>query len=223
MPERGKYIVVEGTDGTGKTTVANLLADRAYREGREVIRVDEPDSARRYVPPNTVETPELNPISGQMRAIIKDGRFARQALTNVHLFTASRVESWLSVTRPALERGAWVVGARNYLSTVVYQGYDQGMPVNEILDITRTALGEEYMRPDHLFMLDLDDEVERQRRIDARGEDAEKRDIFEMADANAQQRRLLGYRAIAHQYSIPILLANKPPEELAEDIWSRLG
>ncbi len=64
-PERGRQILIEGTDGTGKTTVANLVADRLREQGREVIRVDEPDSAKNE------EGDILVPIATEVRDILK--------------------------------------------------------------------------------------------------------------------------------------------------------
>ncbi len=216
----GEYIITEGTDGTGKTTVANLLALRAYKEGHEVIRVDEPDSAYVFNPDNP--NPEsLLPIASEIRRIIKDGTLGRTALNNVHLFTASRVENWYSATLPALQRGAWVIGARNWLSTLVYQGYAEGFNPQMIKDITLQSLGTRYMTPDHLFILDLLDEDERQRRIDSRGQ-LEVPDTFESMGNDFQQRLRNGYRTVAHDYNVTLTDASGSKDEIANILWSRI-
>lgn len=214
---RGEYIITEGTDATGKTTVANLLAQKAYEEGREVIRVDEPDSAYRYRP-DRLEPLPLAPIAAEVRSVIKNGSLGRTALTNVHLFTAARVENWQSIIQPALERGAWVIGARNWLSTLVYQGYAEGYDRGKIIDITRESLGEAYMQPDHLYILDLNDEKERARRIAERGE-LENPDTFESRGVDFQQKLLDGYRDIARQRAISIVEASADRNTVAQTIW----
>jgi len=213
----GEYIVTEGTDATGKTTVADLLAAMAYSEGHEVIRLDEPDSAYLYEPGNTNPEP-LSPIASEIRKIIKDGSLGRTALTNVHLFTASRAENWKSVTWPALQRGAWVIAARNFLSTVAYQGYAEGFNPQKIIDITNKALGPQYMNPDHINILDLENEEERERRIAQRGQ-LETRDTFESRDKDFQKRIIHGYHMIAQDYNIRIVSAAGTKQSVADGLW----
>jgi dTMP kinase len=215
----GEYFVTEGTDATGKTTVADLLAAMAFNEGREVIRLDEPDSPYRFIPNGDKPQP-LAPITSEIRSIIKDGTLARTALTNIHLFTASRAESWETVIAPALDRGAYVIAARNYLSTVAYQGYAEGMEPSKIIAITQDSLGDDYMHPDHLTILDLSDESERARRIAQRGV-LDKPDTFESRDAAFQQRLIDGYRAIAAKYAITLTSAAGDKHAIAEEIWNR--
>lgn len=217
----GKSILIEGTDATGKTTVANLLAEHAYEEGRRIIRVDEPDSAYRFTP--LVVNPEpLAPISREIRTIIKNGDLGRTALTNVHLFTAARAENWHSVIRPALERGDWVIFARNWLSTLIYQGYAEGFDKDQIEAITRAALGDDYMTPDHAYILDLNDEKERARRIAERGA-LENPDTFESKGDEFQQLLLTGYRDIAKRHGLQLVEASAPRHEVAQFIWDDIN
>lgn len=221
MPNRtGEYIITEGTDATGKTTVANLLAQRAYDEGHEVIRVDEPDSAYRYNP--SIENPEpLVPIASEIRRVIKDGSLGRTALTNLHLFTAARAANWNQVIRPALEDGAWVIGARNWLSSVVYQGYTEGYGIPNVEAVTKKAMGLQYLNPDHLFILDLNDETERARRIAERGP-LDTPDTFESRGDEFQQQLIAGYREIARTHGITLTDASRPKQELADELWTRI-
>jgi len=221
MAERkGEYVVTEGTDATGKTTVANRLAELAYAEGHEVIRWDEPDSPYAFQPGQKNPEP-LSPISSEIRRIIKDGSLGRVALANVHLFTASRVDSWENVAWPALQRGAWVIAARNYLSTTVYQGYAEGLNPNDIVGITRSSLGAEYMSPDHLNILDLENEAERAERIVQRGI-LDTPDTFESRNADFQRRLIDGYRTIAQDNGINVVSAAGSKESVAQEIWTRI-
>ena len=93
VPDAGRRIIIEGTDGTGKTTVANLIAAQLRHIGREVIRIDEPDSAHDEA--GTV----LVPAASELRKIIKDGSIARTPDANVVLFTAARFANWATVTQ----------------------------------------------------------------------------------------------------------------------------
>jgi dTMP kinase len=215
MSERGEYIITEGTDATGKSTVADALALKAREEGREVIRVDEPDSAF------DAQGEFLVPIASELRRIIKNGDLGRTAFTNILLFTASRLENWEQATKPALERGAWVIGARNWLSTLVYQGYGEGVDLDSIKDITKSTMGDTYLTPDHLFILDLEDEDERARRLNDRGP-LETPDTFESRGDDFQYSLRQGYRTIAKDYDIQIVSAIPAKKEVANTIWQQI-
>jgi len=215
MSERGEYIITEGTDATGKSTVADALALMAREAGHEVIRVDEPDSAF------NAEGEVLVPIASELRRIIKNGDLGRTALTNVLLFSASRLENWEQAVKPALDRGAWVIGARNWLSTLVYQGYGEGFDLDVIKDITKNTMDEAYLTPDHLFILDLEDEEERTRRLNDRGP-LDTPDTFESRGSDFQLSLRQGYRTIAKDYGIEIVSAIPPKKEVSGTIWQKI-
>ena len=216
MSNRGEYIITEGTDATGKSTVADLLAIKARQSGHEVIRVDEPDSAFN-------ETGDvLVPIASELRKIIKNGDLGRTAMTNVLLFTASRLENWEQAIKPALQRGAWVIGAHNWLSTLVYQGYGEGFDLDIIKDLTKSTMGDEYLSPDHMFILDLEDEKERSRRLSERGP-LEVPDTFESRGDDFQLRLRKGYRTIAKENGIQIVSAIPPKDTVADTIWAQIN
>ena len=80
----GTYIVIEGNDGTGKSTQAGLLADYCRQQGREVIIVEEPGSD---------DPDKTTPIASYLRSLIKNGTLARDPEINLALFSAARRES----------------------------------------------------------------------------------------------------------------------------------
>ena len=218
MERPGKNIVIEGTDATGKTTAANLLAARAYEEGQRIIRVDEPDSPYRYTPGRASPEPLL-PVNAEIRRVIKDGSLGRQALTNLYLFTASRAEAWHTILQPALERGFWVIAARNHISTLVYQGAGEGVDARLIQNTTAAATGERYMHPDHAYVLDFNDEAARAARISGRGE-LETPDTFESKDAAFQRRVLESYRSTAAATDTPIIdVTGMTPHDVVDALW----
>jgi len=202
--EKGKNVVIEGHDGTGKSTQIKLLGEKLAYHGIESIVFEEPAGG---------------PISNEIRNIIKNGKFERETMTDLLLFSASRCELWRKIGKSALEEGKWIVSARNYYSSIAYQGYGLGLDLKEIENITRIATDEQYMNPDYAFLLNLDDEKERERRINSRGI-LENPDPFESRRLDFQERVRLGYIAIAKDRNIPIISANQPIETISDKIWS---
>ncbi|HMS93151.1 MAG TPA: dTMP kinase [Candidatus Saccharibacteria bacterium] len=207
MASSGKYIVIEGTDGTGKSTQVDLLAERLKSQGIPSVTFHEPDGV---------------PIASEVRLIIKNGSLDRSALTNLLLFSACRRENWFQIGKQALAAGTWVLSARDYTSTLVYQGLAEGLDLNLIEQITLQATDERYVQPDHRIILDILDETERERRIKERGK-LKNPDTFESRDEDFQQQILAGYRKIATDKDIPIVSAIGTPEQISDEIWALVG
>ncbi|HET8884317.1 MAG TPA: dTMP kinase [Candidatus Saccharimonadales bacterium] len=203
MVERGKYIVIEGTDGTGKSTQVEMLRDNLTQRGIESIEFHEPGGV---------------PIADDIRQIIKNGDYERDGETNLLLFTAARHEIWKQAKRE-LQLGKWVVAARNYYSTIAYQGYGEGLNSDVITETTRTFTDDDYMNPDLSVILTLDDEVERSKRIGQRGELANP-DTFESKDEAFQHRVQFGYLAIARAHNLPVISASQSKETIHQEITS---
>ena len=165
----GTYIVIEGNDGTGKSTQTELLADCYRQQGREVITVEEPGSD---------DLDKTTPIANYLRSLIKNGTLARDPEINLALFSAARRELWQQKIAPALNRGAIVISARNYISTLAYQ---------------------RYMRPDFVIILALDNESERKKRIAKRSQSIDTPDTFESRSSSFQKRVDAAYRTIASE------------------------
>ena len=202
----GKYIVIEGHDGTGKSTQVELLRKYLSGQGVDSIAFHEPDGT---------------PIATELRAIIVNGALKRSAETNVLLFTAARHEIWHNRALPALNKGTWVIASRNYYSTLAYQGYGEGVSLDLINSVTHTFTDERYMKPDLAVILSLDDSKEREKRIGKRGELAAP-DTFESRDELFQHDVQAGYLAIAKTNNLPIISAQSSPEIIFEEIISLL-
>jgi dTMP kinase len=198
----GKYIVIEGGDGTGKTTQADLLQKHLESQGKNVIHLKEPGGS---------------PVAEAIRSVILDGTLPRTPMTNILLFTANRHELWHDKIKPALDAGTWVIATRNYWSTLVYQGYGEGISKSVITAITATFTDTKYMNPDYGIILTIDDAAEAKKRIAARGV-LVKPDPFEMRGLNFQQKVNDGYLAIAATYHLPVISASQPISKVASDI-----
>lgn len=199
----GKYIVIEGNDGTGKSTQVAKLAEYFRARGQMVCVVEEPGS----------DDPEKStPIANELRNVIKNGDLTRSVAVNVALFSAARRELWREKIRPALDRGEIVLSARNYISTLVYQGQAEGYDEAEILRLTKLFTDEKYLHPDVMIILSLSHD-KRAKRIAMRGE-LKNPDTFESRGQDFQEKVDDGYLEIAKDYDIPVVLADGNVEEV---------
>lgn len=198
----GKYIVIEGNDGTGKSTQVGIIRQKLKERGIESIEFHEPEGT---------------PIAGAIRTIIKNGDLERDGTTNLLLFSAARHDIWFNYALPAMKQGTWVVASRNYYSTIAYQGYGEGLSPELISTTTRIATDDQYLRPDVAVILSLED-TERQKRIRQRGA-LENPDTFESKGGDFQERVNRGYLEIAKDHAIPIIPANGSVDQVAERIW----
>jgi dTMP kinase len=135
----GKFIVIDGPEGAGKTTQVERLVRRLRDEGRQATAVRDPGST---------------PVSERIREVLLDKRLPEMdARTEVFLYMASRAEMVARIIRPALEVGLVVVSDRFVSSTVAYQGYAGGIDPGLIWDLARTACGG--VEPDLTVILDV--------------------------------------------------------------------
>ena len=196
------YIVIEGQDGTGKSTQVKLLKEYFENQGREVVTLDEPDG----------DLPQAH----DLHDMILTRGYDLEPLTNVLLFTASRVELWKKIAEPVLKRGGVVISARNYWSTLAYQGYGEGISRSKIIRLTKDLLPEKYCNPDFGFILIVSDKV-RLERQKGRGKSEE---TFEKKPNAFQQKVNAAYPKIAKDFNLHLIDASGTPSEIAQTILS---
>lgn len=194
------YIVIEGQDGTGKSTQVKLLADYYRDLGRKVVVLEEPDG----------DLPQAHDLHDMILARGYD----LAPLTNVLLFTAARVELWQKIAEPTLRQGGVIISARNYWSTLAYQGYGEGVSRSKIIRLTRDLLPEKYCKPDFGFILTVSDEV-RLKRQQTRGKTKE---TFEAKPDEFQQKVNAAYPKIARDFDLHLLDVSGTIEEIFADI-----
>ena len=199
---QGKYIVIEGHDGTGKSTQADLLQQYLTNQGIESIHIKEPGGS---------------PVAEAIRSVILNGDLQRTPMTNALLFTANRHELWHAVIEPALSKGVWVICTRNYWSTLVFQGYGEGMSLPVIEAMTRTFTSARYMSPDYGVMLTFPSNEGRKARIAKRGELANP-DTFESKSIDFQDRVQEAYGILAEEKNLPTIDASTSIETIHEQI-----
>ena len=136
---KGKFITLEGGEGTGKSTQARLLAENLRDSGHAVIVTREPGGT---------------PGAEQIRALLVSGEAGRwQPLSETFLHNAARHEHVSRVIGPALARGEWIVCDRFTDSTVAYQGHAQGVDVATVKELNRAATAG--VLPDLTLILDM--------------------------------------------------------------------
>lgn len=153
MP-RGRFITLEGGEGSGKSTQARLLAEAIGTRGHEVVLTREPGGTAG---------------AEAIRSLLVSGDTDRWTpWSEALLMTAARVDHVSRVIRPALERGAMVICDRYVDSTRAYQGAGHGLPDAVLTRLHDDAVG---LWPDLTLVFQLD-EAEGLARAAARGGDA---------------------------------------------------
>lgn len=146
---RGFFLSMEGPDGCGKTTQANLLEKSLRQMGFELVRTREPGGC---------------PISEKIRQIILDTENAEMcANCEALLYAASRAQHVHQVIRPAVEAGKVVLSDRFVDSSVAYQGGGREMGVEMIRQINEPAV--DGMLPDATVYLAIDHDMAMKRRL----------------------------------------------------------
>src|SRR5690349_19262464 len=134
----GRFVVLEGLDGCGKSTQARRLAERLARAGRDVVHAREPGGT---------------PAGERIRALLPGPTLGEiEALTEVLLYQAARAELTARVIRPALARGAVVVCERWHYATSAYQGAAGGASPEAVARSSALATGG--LEPDRAVLLD---------------------------------------------------------------------
>ena len=201
------YIVIEGQDGTGKSTQARLFFFFFSKQGKETIVMDEPDG----------DLPQAHDIHDLI--LVQGKNYGLEPMTNVLLFTAARVELWKKIAEPVLRRGGVVISARNYWSTLAYQGYGEGISRSKIIRITKDTLPDKYYHPDKSCILTVSDSVRLQRQSH-RGKSTE---TFEAKPDEFQQKVNNAYPKIAKDFDIPIVDASGTIEEVFAKVKQTFG
>lgn len=187
----GRFVVVEGGDGSGKSTQCARLADRLRARGHEVVLTVEPGGTA---------------LGRELRALLLDGGDL-DARTEALLMAADRARHVAEVVRPALARGAWVVSDRHVPSSLVYQGVARGLGVDEVASVSAFATGG--LVPDLVVVLDVDDPT-------ADGRRAPDADRMEREGAAFHSSVRSAYRALAERFGWLVVDGAGPPDEVTE-------
>ena len=204
MP-RLPFITFEGSEGCGKTTQVQKLAEGLARSGVTHLVTREPGGTPigetirellQFAPHNSSMTPE----------------------TELFLFEASRSQLVREIIKPALERGMCVIADRFFDSTTVYQGAARTLDRELIERLNTFAVGD--CIPDVTFVLDVDAATAKTRMQGPR-----KTDRMEQQPAEFYERVREGYRALAKREPSRVVLidGSRTADEIENEIWKILA
>jgi dTMP kinase len=197
MTAPGLFIVLEGSEGTGKSTLLKSLAERMREAGVDPVVVREPGATRA-------------------------AEFARQALldpdhtlgpvSELFFYLAARADLVQRVIRPALAAGRVVLSDRFSMSTEAYQMAGRGLPAEVVVPANRAA--SDGLVPDLTLILDLPPDVGQARQV-AAGKRLDRLDQ-ESADFH---RRVIDYYLAVQGDGVRHLDACLSPDRLLQAAW----
>ncbi|NNF27855.1 MAG: dTMP kinase [Gemmatimonadetes bacterium] len=197
----GRFLVLEGIEGTGKSTQGRRLAARLRERGIEVVETREPGGTE---------------VGERIRSLVlhaPDLDIPSEA--ELFLILAARSAFVRQVVNPALARGAWVLSDRFDLSTFAYQGYGRGIDLDTVATLNEVATGGR--APDLTLVLDVDPE-ESQARQSAEG-DAPDRIEAEGSSFLARVRQ--GYVDLVGRRPEAVLISGVGSvEEVENRVWT---
>ena len=149
---KGRFVVLDGPDGGGKSTQAALLADWLRAQGLEVV---------------TCRDPGGTALGDRLRSLLLDRDSVPLSMrSEMLLYQASRAQLVDEIIRPALEAGKVVVSDRFLLANIVYQGFAGGLGIDVVGAVGKAATGG--LVPDLTLILDVPLEVAKIRVAKAR-------------------------------------------------------
>jgi dTMP kinase len=195
------FVTFEGIEGSGKSTLLRRLADRV---GPGVVVTREPGGT---------------PIGRGIREVLLDpANRAMAGATELLLYFADRAQNLAEVVRPALAEGRLVLCDRHVESSLAYQGYGRGLPLDAIRQLALLATGG--LRPDLIVLLDLPVEVGLAR---VRRRAVQDRLESEVVEFHARVRA--GFLELASQEPSRWLCldATRPEEAVSQKLWEALA
>lgn len=157
----GKLVVFEGLDGSGTTTQSGLLAEYLEGKGFSVTEVEEPggtDLGREV-----------------RRLLLEDRGMEIEPLSELLLYEVSRSQLVREKIIPGLEEGRVIISDRFAISSVAYQGYGRGIPIDKVKSLNEIAVDD--VEPDVTFFLDIDLEEREERTLERKPDRIEKEEL----------------------------------------------
>jgi dTMP kinase len=197
------FISFEGIEASGKSTLMAAVERALRAEGQEVVVTREPGGT---------------PIGDALRQILLNDPFSVTSVSEMLMMNASRSQLVTEVIRPALERGAVVLCDRYMHSSLAYQGYGRGLPLELVRTVCDAATGG--LMPDLVLLVDISPETSR-KRLASRGDG---HDRMEREDDAFHRRVREGYLEIArHDERVVLIDGERAPEEVNDAAMAALS
>lgn len=201
--ERGKFIVIEGLEGAGKSNAQQVVAQFLQEKNIQFITTREPGGT---------------PIAEALRNLWKEGLDGEHTTDKAEalMIYAARTQLVETIIQPALQAGKWVIGDRHDLSSQAYQGAGRGL--GELIShISHAILGD--FEPDFTLYLDVQPETGLAR---ARGRG--QLDRIEQQHIDFFHRTRSRYLELVHTNPNAVLInAEQPISQVSEDIRTALN
>jgi dTMP kinase len=195
VSERGRFVVLEGNDGCGKSTQAGRLVRRLEAAGHAVVATFEPGATE---------------LGRTLRQVLLGGDVAVGARAEAMLMAADRAQHVAEVIEPALARGAWVVSDRFVGSSLAYQGLARGLGVEAVAALNRFATGD--LEPDLVVYLSAPTDVLRARQ-------KAHRDRIESEGDGFLESVSAAYDELARTLGWCVVDATPEPDAVEERVW----
>ena len=202
----GKFIVLEGIDGCGKTTQINKLYKWLPKSGlinknRTLIKTREPGGSI---------------LGREIRDMIlnKNKSMSPSILTELLLYSADRAEHISKIILPALQDGNWIISDRFSGSTLAYQGYGREISIDTIKKLENIVC--QNIRPDLTFFLEISPEESILRRKNQVPDRIESEGLEFLKKVND------GFKLIAIENNWEIIKASKDVDSISKQIQTTL-
>ena len=203
---KGKFIVFEGIDGSGKTTQINqlskwLISTDLIPENNKLVITREPGGTK---------------LGKSIRSLLLDTSIGKSpdSITELLLYAADRSQHVNEIIRPTLDQGDWVISDRFCGSTLAYQGYGRKLDINLIKDLE--AIATQGIAPDITFLLDIPIEESIRRRRNRKDDRIEKEGREFLSNVS------LGFQVLSEDSNWKKISAINSKEEIISEIKSEI-
>ncbi|WP_041140285.1 dTMP kinase [Beduini massiliensis] len=199
----GLFITFEGPDGSGKTTIAALVAEALKNKGIDVVLTREPGGIE---------------IAEQIRKIILDPKnTAMDERTEALLYAAARRQHLIEKVLPALKENKIVICDRFVDSSLVYQGVGRGIGIDKVYEMNLFAI--EGIMPDFTVFFDIDPKLGLER---TKKDDNRTLDRLDLEDISFHQKVYDGYMEVVERFKERIICidASQSIEEVKRDVMN---